>query len=160
MEEKKTVFDYLAQIFTIFGFTMLLLNIFCLAVGDSAQNVSAIFALGKRGLPAGICFQFLCVSCLITGAQLLFFTDRFIKTMPIWLRTVSMLAVIIAIIAAFAAAFRWFPIDMWQPWAMFFLCFGLSFVGSYLVMALKEKTENRRMDEALKRLKEKGGQLK
>ena len=101
-----------------------------------------MFALGNRGIPVGICLQFLCVSFLITGARYLFFTDTFIKTMAIWLRTLCILASI--------------PTDMWQPWAMFLLCFGLSFAGSYLVMVIKEKTENRRMEEALQRLKEKG----
>ena len=43
---------------------------------------------------------------------------------------------------------------MWQPWAMFFICFILSFLGSYLVMIVRAKVENDRMDEALQRLKE------
>lgn len=85
-----------------------------------------------------------------------FFTDGVIKKMLIWLRTICMLAAIVAIIAAFIIAFHWFPTDMWQPWAMFFLCFGLSFLGSYFVMSIKENTENKKMEEALKRLKEKG----
>ena len=33
MEKKKTVFDYLAQVLIVFGFTMLVMNIFCLAFG-------------------------------------------------------------------------------------------------------------------------------
>ena len=87
----------------------------------------------------------------------MFFTDILIKNMPIWMRTVCMLIVVILIIAAFVAVFRWFPIGMWQPWAMFFACFGLSFLGSYFVMAVKEKVENKRMEEALRRFKEKEG---
>ena len=156
MEEKRTIFDYLAQMLTIFGFNTLILNIFCLIFGDSAQSLSSMFALGNRGIPVGICLQFLCVSFLITGARYLFFTDTFIKTMAIWLRTLCILASIIAIIAICAVAFDWCSTYMWQPWAMFLLCFGLSFAGSYLVMVIKEKTENRRMEEALQRLKEKG----
>lgn len=74
--------------------------------------------------------------------------------MPIWLRTLCMLVSVVLIMTAFIAAFQWFPIGMWQPWAMFFLCFGISFLVSCLVMALKEKAENKQMEEALRLLKE------
>ncbi len=160
MEEKKTVFDYLAQVMIIFGFTMLMLNIFCLGFGDSARDISAIFALGAQGIPAGISFQFLCVSVLLTGARYVFFTDRVIKKMSLWSRTVCMLTFAIILIAAFIILFHWFPVDMWQPWLMFFLCFGVCFVGSCAFVTLKEKTENRRMEEALRRLKETEGKKK
>lgn len=155
MEEKRSVFDYLAQVMIVFGFGMLTLNIFCLIFGDSAKDFSAMFGLGNRGIPAEIVFQFLAVSVLVVGARFLFFTDLVIRVMPIWLRTVCMLTTVVLLIAAFVAAFGWFPVNMWQPWVMFFVCFGVSFLGSYLVMIVRERVENRRMDEALRRLKEK-----
>lgn len=154
MEEKRTVFDYLEQVLIIFGFAMLTLNVFCLVFGNSAKEFSAMFALGDRGIPAPIVFQFLVVAALLVGVRFLFFTDILIKKMPVWLRTVCMLTVIVMIIAAFVIAFDWFPVNMWQPWAMFFICFILSFLGSYLVMIVRAKVENDRMDEALQRLKE------
>lgn len=154
MDDKKTIFNYLTQVLVIFGFSMLVLNIFCLAFGSSAQGFAAIFELGSQGISVKIVFQFLAVSVLIAGARLLFFTDLWIKKMPIWLRTVCMLTVVIFVIAAFIIIFHWFPIDAWQPWCMFFICFGLSFLGSYFVMALKEKSENKQLEEALCRLKE------
>lgn len=154
MEEKKTIFDYLSQVMIIFGFTILILNIFCLIFGSSAENFSAIFALGSQGVPVGISFQFLCVAALIVGVRFVFFTDVLIKRLPVWLRIICMLTAVVIIIACFAFIFHWFPADMWQPWAMFFICFGISFVGSCFIMAIKEKAENRRMEEALQRLKE------
>lgn len=160
MEEKKTVFDYLAQVLIVFGFAMLVLNIFCLAFGDFAREVSSIFALGNQGVPAEVAFQFLAVSFLIVGIRYVFFTDMLIKKMPIGLRTVCMLTAAVTVIAAFVAAFRWFPVNMWQPWAMFFICFGISFLGSCCVMAIKERVENKRMAEALRQLKEKEGKEK
>lgn len=156
MEKRGTVFDYLAQVLTIFGFAMLIMNVFCLAIGDDAGEVSAMFALGSRGIPVEIAFQFFCVAALIAGARLVFFTDLFIKNMAIWLRTIGMLTAVILIIAAFVVAFGWFPVGMWQAWAMFFVCFGISFLGSYCVMVVKERVENKKMEEALRRLKEKG----
>ncbi len=156
MEKKKTVFDYLAQVFTIFGFAMMVMNVFCLVFGDSAKEFSAMYELGSQGIPVNIAFQFFCVSILIVSVRFVFFTDGIIKKMPVWLRTINMLAAIVIIIAAFVIVFHWFPTDLWQPWVMFFVCFGLSFLGSYFVMRIKENTENKKMEEALRRLKEKG----
>ena len=155
MDKKKTVFNYMAQVMIVFGFAMLVMNIFCLVFGNSAKGFSSMFELGNQGVPVKIAFQFLLVSALITGLRVIFFTDMLIKKMPIWLRTICMLVSVVTIIAAFIIAFHWFPVDMWQPWAMFFVCFGISFLGSYLIMTLKEKIENRQMEEALRRLKEK-----
>lgn len=154
MEEKKTIFDYLAEVMIIFGFAMLVLNIFCLVFGNAAKDISALFELGNQGISVEIALQFLCISALITGLRFVFFTDVIIQKMPIWLRTICMLTSVIIIIAAFIIIFNWFPVNMWQPWAMFFVCFGLSFVGSCLVVMVKEKVENKRMEEALRRLKE------
>ena len=155
MEKGKTVFDYLAQVMIVFGFTMLALNIFCIVLGNSAKDLSAMFELGNQGIPVGIAFQFLCVSALTICVKFVFFTDVLIKNMPIWLRTICMLATIVAIITVFSVLFHWFPVDMWQSWAAFLMSFGLSFLGSYLVVVMKEKTENRKMEEALRRIKEK-----
>ena len=155
MEEKKTIFDYLAQVMIIFGFAMLVLNIFCLVFGNAAKDISTIFELGDQGISVEITLQFLCISALITGLRFVFFTDMIIQKMPIWLRTICMLTFVVIIIAAFIIIFHWFPVNMWQPWAMFFVCFGLSFLGSCLVVIVKEKVENKRMEEALQRLKEK-----
>ena len=160
MEEKKTVFDYLAQVMIIFGFTMLVLNIFCLIFGNAAKDISSIFELGAQGIPVEISLQFLCVSALVTGARFVFFTDVIIRKMSIWLRTICMLTFVVMIIAVFVMIFDWFPVNMWQSWAMFFVCFGLSFLGSCLVVTVKEKVENKRMEEALRRLKEKEGNKK
>ncbi len=155
MDEKKTVFDYLAQVMIVFGFAMLVLNIFCMVFGNSAKDISALFAIGDQGIPVGITLQFLCIAFLITGMRFVFFTDVIIQKMSIWLRTVCMLTSVVIIMAAFIIIFNWFPVNMWQPWAMFFVCFGLSFLGSCLVVIVKEKVENERMEEALRRLKEK-----
>lgn len=160
MEEKRTIFDYLAQVLIVFGFAILTINIFCLVFGDSAKEFSAMFALGNQGIPSKIVFQFLGVSVLIVGVRFIFFTDIIIKKMPVWMRTACMLTAVVAIIAFFVTAFHWFPADMWQPWAMFFICFGISFLGSYFVMMIREKVENKRMEEALQRLKEREEKVK
>lgn len=155
MEEKKTIFDYLAQVLMIFGFSMLILNLFCIIFGDAAQNLSSMFALGSRGLAVETVFQFLLTSILVVGLRFFFFTDRFLKHMTLPLRTVCMLGSVLLIMAAFIVRFQWFPANFRLGWIMFFVCFLLSFICSYLMMLLKEKAENRKLKEALEKLKEK-----
>lgn len=160
MEDKRTVLDYLEQVFIVFGFAMLMMNIFCFAFGDSAKEFSAMFRLGKQGVPIEIAFQLLGVTALIAGVRLVFFTDIFIKKMPIGLRTICMLIAVVVLITAFVIVFHWFPVNMWQPWIMFFICFAICFLGSYFVMIIKQNMENKRMAEALQRLKEREGTTK
>lgn len=155
MEKRRTIFDYLTQVLIIFGFSMLIMNIFCLVFGNAAKGISAMFELGNQGVPVKIAFQFLCISALIVGIRFIFFTDIFIKKMTIRLRTICMLLSAITVITVFIIVFHWFPVTMWQPWVLFFICFLLSFVGSYFVMVIREKIENKQMAEALQRLKEK-----
>ena len=155
MDENKGIFDYLTQVMVVFGFSMLVLNIFCVIFGDSAQRLSSMFALGSQGLSVEMAFQYLGISALIVGMRFLFFTDRLIKNMSIPLRTVCMLGSVLLIAVAFIIRFQWFPADMWQAWAMFLFCFIVCFLGSYSVMLLKEKTENRKLNEALSKLKKK-----
>ena len=156
-EEQRTIFDYLGQVMITFGFSVLVMNVLCLLVGEEAQEVSTIYSMGKEGLSVATMLQFFGVSCCITGLRFLFFTDRIIKQMSITMRTVCMLTVIVIVIALCTALFGWFPTDMWESWAAFFLTFFLCFMGSLLLMHLKEKAENRKMEEALRRIKERKG---
>lgn len=155
MDERKNIFDYLGQVFCIFGITMAIMAVFCLIFGEEAQEFSTMFALGNKGLPVETMGQFLGVTALIVGLRFIFFTDVLIKSMSIRMRTVSMLTGVVMVIGVFVCFFGWFPVDMWQAWLMFFGCFGISFVISVLVISWKAKLENRRMEEGLKRIKDK-----
>ena len=154
MEDRKTIFDYAGQVFITFGFSIMALNLFCIFIGEYAQDVSSLYSMGKEGLSTATMMQFLGVSVCITGLRFLFFTDRIIRQMSITVRTVCMLLSIIGLIVLCAFLFGWFPVNMWQSWTGFFITFSLCFVGSMIIMRLKEKTENREMEEALQRLKE------
>ncbi|MDE6845759.1 MAG: hypothetical protein K2J99_08345 [Lachnospiraceae bacterium] len=157
MEERKTVFDYMGQIFITFGFSIVVLNIFCILVGEGAQEVSTIFSMGKQGLAVTTMMQFFGVSVCITGLRAFFFTDKIIKRMSIAMRSVCMLTSIVVLVVICAVMFGWFPVTMWQSWAGFLITFALCFVGSLILMTLKERTEDRKMEEALQRLKEQEG---
>lgn len=158
MDEKKTVFDYLAHVFTIFGITICILTALTLLCGEQAQQVSTIFAMGEKGIGISTIIQFFLTSVLTVMVNSLFFSDRLIRKAPLWCRTVGMLLAEVVIVVVFVAVFGWFPMDMWEPWAMFLVsflvCFGLS-VG---VTVLKERTQNRKMEAALKRIRQKGAE--
>ncbi len=153
MEEKKTIFDYVAMTFTTFGFSISWLNLFCFLFGEEAKEVSSMFSLGSNGLSTATMVQFLAVSAITTIIRYLFFTDVFIKKMSIVGRTACMVLSEVAMIVVFVLWFDWFPTGMWLPWVMFILCFGVCFVVSTVVTMWKEKIENRKMEEALVKLK-------
>lgn len=155
MEDRKTIFDYIGQIFTIFGLTILILNIFCILFGESAGKAagSSMFSLGKEGISVATMLQFFTVAIWVTLARFLFFTDIVIKNMRIVYRTFGMVTAILGIIAAYVVLFNWFPVDEWLPWVMFFICFLICFGISLMITSLKERMENRKMEEALARLK-------
>lgn len=155
MEERKTVFDYIGQVFMIFGFTMLILLAFSLLFGENAKGYSTIFSLGKEGVGVDTMLQFLLASVVTVTLRMLFFTDMLFKNMRLALRTVGMVLSELFVIITLVMAFGWFPMDEVLPWFMFFLSFGLCFAASLLVTVLRERMENRRMEEALEKAKRK-----
>lgn len=154
MEKEKTIFDYLGQVLIIFGATMIILHILSLLVGESAKNMSTLFALGKVGLPTATAFQFLLVSILTVAYKYIFFTDKVIKNMSVPVRTALMYVMIIITIIVMNMLFGWFPQDMWEAWMGFLVSFALCSGISTLVAVLKDKSENDKMQQALERLKQ------
>lgn len=154
MEERKTVFDYLAQVLMIFGFTLIILNLFCYLFGEDAKAYSTMFALGKEGIKTNTMMQYLLASAFTVLFRFLFFTDIVIKNWRVVTRTTCMIVSEILMIAVFVLVFGWFPVDMWQSWVLFLVCFGLCFAASVTVTITKERVENRKMEAALKKLKE------
>ncbi|MBO5210235.1 MAG: hypothetical protein J6B68_12985 [Lachnospiraceae bacterium] len=153
MEERKTIFDYLGQIFMMYGISIALMCVFCVLFGEGAKKFSSMFALGKEGLNITTMVQFLLMSACITGIRFLFFTDVIIKKMSLTARTVWMVISVLLVAAGFIMVCDWFPADMWRPWLMFLICFGVCFIVSMSITILKERMENKKMEEALERLK-------
>lgn len=154
MEERKTIFDYLGQIFMIFGITIAILNVFCILFGEDAKEFSTMFSLGNQGISVPIMFQFLIISAIIVTLRFIFFTDVWIKNMSVLARMIWMIVLVLLTVSAFILLFKWFPSDMWQPWVMFLFCFGICFTISGVLSVAKEKAETRKMEEALERLKQ------
>lgn len=154
MEERKSILDYGAQVLCIFGFTMVCMMVFVGLFGEMAREVSGFFVLGKEGISLSVMAEFLLLSVIIVFLQFFFFTDCCIKKLPVIGRTLLMLLSILAVMSGFIVVFDWFPINMWQPWVLFLLCFLLCFGGSLGISVVKTRLENRRLQEALNRMRE------
>lgn len=155
MERDKTIFDFLGSVFCIYGISMTLLIVIALIFGESAKEISNLFKLGSKGIPLEIMAEFLLTSLLVTCMRYLFFSEKLFGHMSGNKRTVCLLLSIFIITNLAIWKFGWFPIDMWEPWACFFLSFSVSVLVSIGIMYLKTKAENRKLKKGLERLKEK-----
>ncbi len=156
MEKKMTVLDFLSQVFMIFGVTAAILMVFCLLFGESAQGYSTIFRLGSDGISLVTMFQFLlAIMCTIT-LRWLFMTEIVIRRMPLVVRIVLLFASVFAMILGFVFFCGWFPVSDPTAWLMFLLSFAVSCGISTLISVLYERTENKKLAQAL--LKHKEGQ--
>lgn len=153
MLKKSTIFDYLTNVMVIWGISILSLSLFCFLFGESAREYSTIFELGNAGLSVTTLIQFLCLAVVISALRWTFFTDVLIKKLSILVRSILMFASVIATVGVFAAVCKWFPVNQVLPWVMFFVSFTVCALVSVAVSVLKEKGENKKMQEALERLK-------
>ncbi len=154
MDKKFSILEFCSQVFTIYGITIVLLNIFCILFGASAQEISTIFSMGSQGLGVATSFQFFLAVLVITILRFIFMTDILIVKMPTAVRIAAMFAGTFAIILVFIIAFDWFPADLPMAWIMFLICFVVCCTAGTVISLIAEKQENRKLEEALKRYKE------
>lgn len=154
MIKKSTIFDYLTQIMIIWGISVLSLCLFCSLFGEMAKQYSSMFQFSNSGIAISTLMQYLLLSVIIASLRWLFFTDILIKCVSIMIRTIMMFVCVILFVGIFAAAFQWFPVNDMKSWIMFFVCFCVCACISVVVSAIKEKSDNKKMQEALEHLKE------
>lgn len=56
--------------------------------------------------------------------------------------------------AFFIIIFKWFPVNMWKTWLMFFICFVIYFVASAVLATVKNNLENKKLADGLAKLRE------
>ena len=154
MNNKPTLFDYLSQVFMIFGISILILNIFCLIFGESAKDFSTIFSLGRSGLSVKTMLQFLLAIAITIVFRFLFMSDLLINKMSITARIIAMFTAAFLNIMVFVILCDWFPVNDPVSWTMFLVSFAVSCTVSTAVSICREKYENRQLSEALQKLKE------
>ncbi len=149
MSKRISVFDYFTQVFVVFGFSILFVAIFGFFFGEGGKEVSTMFALGKEGVTFATIFQYFFMCVMVVNFKMIYFTDDLIKNWPIAVRTVAMFVSVIAMVAIFARVFGWFPVDMVEAWIGFFVSFFICAIGGYVISSLKERSENKKLQDAL-----------
>ena len=155
MEDKKNIFDYLTQVFAIFGLTVTMFIVFAILIGEGTGEYSTLFSLGGRGLTIETLLQLLLLAIIITVLQNVFLTDRWIKTLSIVLRYVLFFLSIMTVIIIMVKLFGWFPLNDVSAWIGFFISFALSMLISITLTRINERMENKKMKEALERYNKK-----
>lgn len=154
MEEKKTIFDYLSELFTIYGVMVALFIVFTLIVGSKASTVSTLFQLGKEGLAIATLLQLLGLALFIMAVRNVFLTDLCIKNMSLLIRNVLFFASVLVAIVFCVIIFGWFPTNSLISWICFIISFAVCTIVSTFLTRAAEKTENAKMAKALERFKE------
>ena len=152
MDEKRTVFNYIGQMFSIYGVMIVIFIVINIFIGNEAGSVSTLFSLGSAGLSTATLLELFLLVLIVTAAQNIFLTDILIKSMALIVRNILFFATILIAITAFAAVFGWFPLDNVAAWIGFIVSFTLCAAVSAFLMRLEENAENKKMQEALKRL--------
>ena len=154
MEEKKTIFDYLSELFTIYGVMVALFIVFTMLVGSKASTVSTLFQLGKDGLAIATLLQLLGLALFIMVVRNVFLTDLCIKNMSLLIRNVLFFASVLVAIVFCVIIFGWFPTNSLISWFCFIISFAVCTIVSTFLTRAAEKTENAKMAKALERFKE------
>lgn len=153
MKKKDTVFDYVNSIFVIYGFVILCMCLFCVLLGDAAKDYSTLFALGSQGLTVNTMLEFFLLAALIATLKFVLFADGKIKNVPLAARVVIMFGAVIVIMVFFVVWFGWFPINIWEAWVSFLVSFLICAIVSAVLSSVKERYENKKLEEALAQLK-------
>ena len=69
MERETTIFDFLGNVFCIYGITATILILIAFFFGETAKEISGIFRLGRQGIPLEVMAEFLLTSFLVTCMQ-------------------------------------------------------------------------------------------
>lgn len=154
MEERKSIFYYLGQIFMMYGIIIVIFIFLSAGADESAVHQSTLFALGKEGLTLGTLVQLFLFCVLLSGLRFLFLTDTVIKNLRIVCRSICFVVATVLVIILFVMLFSWFPINDLKAWIGFFTGYAVCTTAGILITLLKEKAENKKMEQLLKKIRE------
>ena len=158
MKQTDKKIEFIEQILLAYGVSVICLNVFCMLLGERTQATSTLFSLGGRGLGSATLWQVFLMDVLIVATRYLFFTHIIIKNASVGVRTVGGFAMMFLLLAAFVLMFGWFPADNWKSWTGCILSYAVGAAVGTVVSVREEKQKNRKMEEALERLKREEGE--
>lgn len=153
MEDNKTIFNYIGELFATYGIIMLMFVILNLALGDIAKGYTSFFEYGSGSFSTSTMLQLFLLSVIICIARNLFLTDKWIKSMSIVVRNLAFFITVTITIILFVILFAWFPVNDIAAWIGFIVSFAVCSAIGVLTSKLKERTANRKMAQALERFK-------
>lgn len=153
MEQKKTIFSYIGQVFATYGIIVTIFIVFSILIGERACGVSSLFSLADEGLAINTLLQLLLMTVIINLSQNLFLTDRWIKNMPMIIRNILFFATVCVVIVVFAFLFEWFPVKDYNAWIGFAVSFVICTIISVGISKLEENAQNKKMEQALEKIK-------
>ncbi|MBQ6016553.1 MAG: DUF3021 family protein [Clostridiales bacterium] len=151
MEDNKTIFSYLGELFATYGIIMLMFIILNLMLGDTAKGYSSFFEYGRGNLSTNTMLQLFLFAVIVCVTRNVFLTDRLIKKMSILARNLVFFLTITAVMIVFIILFAWFPVNDISAWIGFVISFAVCSAIGILISKLKEKAENQKMAQALER---------
>lgn len=152
---KNKISEFINKTFFIFGIIIFFLALESLVVGDSAKEVTTIFAIDGFGLPTKIIFQFLGLSMVVVVINQMMFHPKFLVNFSDKNRLILTVGLCFIAALLFIVIFKWFEMDSMISWGYFILCFLISYGLSNILATSKEKRENKKLEEALKEYKAK-----
>ena len=153
MEDNKTIFNYIGELFATYGIIMLMFVILNLTLGDIAKGFTSFFEYGSGSFSTNTMLQLFLLSLIICIARNLFLTDKWIKSMSILARNLAFFISVTITIIVFIILFAWFPVDLWPAWIGFIVSFAVCSAAGVLISKLKERADNKKMAQALERFK-------
>ena len=94
MEDKKTIFNYVGQMFSIYGVMIMIFIVINLIIGNEAGSVSTLFSLGSAGLSTATLLELFLLVLIVAAAQNIFLTDILIKNLALIVRNILFFATI------------------------------------------------------------------
>lgn len=153
MEDKKTIFSYISQVFATYGVILFIFIILGITIGDSVREHSSLFELGNQGYSISTLLQLFIFAVIVSVSQIAFLTDKWINKLSFFYRNVLFFGSITVFVIMFAILFHWFPIDDIGAWTGFILSFAICTTIGVIITRLKEQAENRKMEQALDKFK-------
>lgn len=153
MEERLTFFTYIKEVLKVYGLTVVIFILFAEVIGESALGHSSMFSLGREGLSMDTLLQLLGFILCVVALEFLFIKSRVIKIASVAVRSILFLMSTVILVAGCAVWFGWFPAGEVKAWIGFGISFAICMVISFIFSYLEEKSENKKMADALERVK-------
>lgn len=156
MREYKNIFDFLSEVLIIFSITILMFLCIVPLFGEQAKEISTMFDYGGGAIAIHTLVELLGMSFIEIGIKYIYSNERIVASISGIPRLLIMFSMNIGSVVVFAYLFQWFPFNAWLPWVGFGISFTLCVVLSIGVMNVKTKLDTKKLEEGLKKFKEKG----